>query len=255
MHPKSNKKGDNLIANIDIAMNQTVNPYVSVDCVLLGFDGEQLNVLVVRQSEKGGEGSTGNYKLPGSLIYMDENLDEAAQRVLHQFTGLVQVNMMQFKAFGGADRLKDPADSVWLERFHHLDHHIERIVTIAYTSLLRIDRRMKKLEEGYEARWMPLSELPKLAFDHNDIVAEAVESVRQKAILDCTLLFNLLPRKFTAAQLRTVMENVQGITIDVKNFHKKLAAMSCVKPLEEKEDGVKHRAARYYKFMRSKRNV
>ena len=72
MHPKSNKKGDNLIANIDIAMNQTVNPYVSVDCVLLGFDGEQLNVLVVRQSEKGGEGSTGNYKLPGSLIYVDQ---------------------------------------------------------------------------------------------------------------------------------------------------------------------------------------
>ena len=82
-----------------------------------------------------------------------------------------------------------------------------------------------------------------------------MESVRQKAILDCTLLFNLLPRKFTAAQLRTVMENVQGITIDVKNFHKKLASMSCVKPLEEKEDGVKHRAARYYKFMRSKKNV
>ena len=230
--------------------NQTINPYVSVDCVLLGFDGTQLNVLLVRQSDSGGENSTGGYKLPGSLIYMDENLDEAAARVLKQLTGLVQVNMMQFKAFGGPDRLKNPADSVWLERFHHLEHHIERIVTIAYTALLRIDRRMEKLDGGYEARWTPLAEMPGLAFDHNEIVREAVESVRGRSLLDPTLLFGLLPRKFTAAQLRTVMETVQGVRLDVKNFHKKLATMPYVIPLEEKEDGVGHRAARYYKYKR-----
>lgn len=234
-------------------MNVAINPYVSVDCVLLGFDGQQLNALVIRQSGVGGEDSTGSYKLPGSLIFMDENLDEAAQRVLKQFTGLVQVNMMQFKAFGGADRLKNPADSVWLERFHNLDHHIERIVTIAYTSLLRIDRRMEKLDGGYEARWMPVGELPPMAFDHNDIVREALESIRQRTLLDPTLLFDLLPRKFTATQLRVLMETVQGVRLDVKNFHKKMATMPYVVPLEEKEDGVSHRAARYYKFKRRKK--
>ena len=172
-------------------MNDVVNPYVSVDCVLLGFDGEQLNALIVRQNGKGEGGDAGIHKLPGSLIYMDENLDEAAQRVLCQMTGLVQVNMMQLKAFGGTDRLKNPADSVWLERFHHVENsHIERIVTIAYLSLLRIDRRMTKLQGGYEAQWIPVSELPRLAFDHNDIVREAIESVKQKATLDPTLLFD-----------------------------------------------------------------
>ena len=95
-------------------MNDVVNPYVSVDCVLLGFDGEQLNALIVRQNGKGEGEDAGIHKLPGSLIYMDENLDEAAQRVLCQMTGLVQVNMMQLKAFGGTDLLKNPADSVWL---------------------------------------------------------------------------------------------------------------------------------------------
>ena len=66
-------------------------------------------------------------------------------------TGLMQVNMMQFKAFGGPDRLKNPADGVWLDRFHHVENsHIERIVTIAYISLLRIDRRMRRLQGGYE---------------------------------------------------------------------------------------------------------
>lgn len=235
-------------------MSVIVNPYVSVDCVLLGFDGEQLNTLIVRQS--GGGEEEGVYKLPGSLINMDEDLDEAAQRVLCQMTGLMQVNMMQFKAFGGPDRLKNPADGVWLDRFHHVENsHIERIVTIAYISLLRIDRRMRRLQGGYEAQWIPVGELPRLAFDHNDIVREAIESVKQKVTLDPTLLFDLLPRKFTAAQLRVAMETVKGVTLDVKNFHKKLAAMPYVVPLEEKEDGVKHRAARYYKFRRTRGKI
>ncbi|MBO4672893.1 MAG: NUDIX hydrolase [Bacteroidaceae bacterium] len=237
-------------------MAATVNPYVSVDCVLLGFDGEQLNVLIVRQTGKDGEDGNGIQKLPGSLINLDENLDEAAQRVLTQMTGLVQVNMIQFKAFGGTDRLKNPADGVWLERFHNVDdNHIERIVTIAYMSLLRIDRRMEKMEGGYAAQWIPIGELPRLAFDHNDIVQEAVESVKQKSTLDPTLLFDLLPRKFTATQLRVLMETVQGVSIDIKNFHKKLAQMPYVVPLEEKQDGVNHRAARYYKFKRIRKRL
>ena len=240
-------------------MANAVNPYVSVDCVILGFDGEQLNVLIVRQRKSSEFSLSRNdspviniNKLPGSLINMDENLDEAAQRVLKQLTGLVQVNMVQFKAFGGADRNKNPEDRIWLEHFHDLEHHIERIVTVAYVSLLRIDRKMEKLDGNYEAQWVPLNQLPKLAFDHNEIVDEAVKVVRQRASLDVTILFNLLPRKFTATQLRTLMEVVLGIKIDVKNFHKKLATLPYVVALEEKEDGVNHRAARYYKFKKSK---
>lgn len=225
-----------------------VNPYVSVDCVLLGFDGEQLNVLLVRQCSTGGSDSTGNYKLPGSLINMDEDLDDAAQRVLKTLTGLEQVSMIQFRAFGGANRLSNPADSIWLERFHNLHNQIERIVTIAYAALIRIDRRMERLEEGYEACWMPICDVPHLAFDHNDIVNAAIEEIKARATLNPTLIFNLLPRKFTASQLRVAMEKVLNTTFDVKNFHKKLAQMPYVVPLDEKENGVNHRAARYFKF-------
>lgn len=227
-----------------------VNPYVSVDCVILGFDGRQLNVLLVRQCKNGGSESTGNFKLPGSLINMDEDLDDAARRVLTQLTGLQQIKMMQFKAFGSTSRLKDPADAVWLKHFHQIEHHIEQIVTIAYLALIRIDRKMNKLEEGYEAQWAPIDKLPKLAFDHHEIVESAVLSVRQMTQLDPTILFNLLPRKFTAAQLRLVIQEVSGKFIDLRNFHKKLASMSFVVPLDEKETGVQHRAARYFKFKR-----
>ncbi|MBO4665197.1 MAG: NUDIX hydrolase [Bacteroidaceae bacterium] len=231
-------------------MMNSVNPYVSVDCVLLGFDGERLNALVVRQTnaEKGND--TGCYKLPGSLINMDEDLDDAAQRVLKQLTGLVQVKMVQFKAFGGAQRLANPRDSIWLERYHHLEHHLERIVTIAYLSLLRIDRKMAKLDSGYEAQWIPIDELPQLAFDHSEIVKEAVQSVKKMTALDPTMFFDLLPRKFTATQLRKLMESVTDDKVDIKNFHKKLAKMPYLVLLEEKEEGVSHRAARFYKFKR-----
>jgi ADP-ribose pyrophosphatase YjhB (NUDIX family) len=225
-----------------------VNPYVSVDCVLLGFDGEQLNVLLVRQTGEDGKDNTGAHKLPGSLINMDEDLDDAAKRVLKQLTGLSQVKMTQFRAFGGAKRLADAGDAIWLQRFHKLDKQIERIVTIAYLSLLRVDRRMERLQGGYEAQWVPIGKLPRLAFDHEEIVRTAVKEVERLARLTPTILFDLLPRKFTAAQLRLVMENVAGAKPDVKNFHKKLAQMPYVVPLDEKEEGVNHRAARYYKF-------
>ncbi len=229
-----------------------VNPYVSVDCVLLGFDGEQLNVLVVSQSVSSGSDSTGSFKLPGSLINMNEDLDEAAQRVLFQLTGLTQVQMRQFHAFGGTDRMNNQKDAVWHQRFHKLDRQFDRVVTIAYLSLLRIDRRMQKLDAGYEAHWVPLSELPHLAFDHDKIVKEATQAIQNMAQLNPTILFDLLPRKFTATQLRAVLQTVAGMKIDVKNFHKKLAQMPYVVPLDEKEEGVSHRAARYYKFDRKK---
>lgn len=230
---------------------RVVNPYVSVDCILLGFDGERMRVLLVRQREKESEENrTDFYKLPGSLIYMDENLDEAAQRVLKQLTGLERVQMVQFQAFGDADRLSKAADKVWLERFHRLEHHLERIVTIAYISLVRIDTRYEKLQSGYEAQWTYCDELPPLAFDHTVIVHKALDFVGRLVKHDPGKIFNLLPRKFTALQLFTVLQAVTGAKMDIRNFHKKLQTMPYVIPLEEKEKGVNHRAARYFKFDR-----
>ena len=92
------------------------NNHISVDCVVIGFDGEQLKVLLIKRAgEEEGE-IFHDMKLPGSLIYMDEDLDEAAKRVLNELTGLKNVNLMQFKAFGSKNRTKDPRDVHWLER-------------------------------------------------------------------------------------------------------------------------------------------
>ena len=110
-------------------INQTINLHVSVDCVLIGFDGEQFRVLLVRQVGKQSEDGYNNMKLPGSLIYDDEDLDEAAKRVLNELTGLKNVKLTQFKAYGSKNRTRNPKDVLWLERFHRLDEKkIDRII-------------------------------------------------------------------------------------------------------------------------------
>jgi len=234
----------------DIDTDKLVNPHVSVDCVLIGFDGEQLKVLLVRQVGQESVNGYTDMKLPGSLIYEDEDLDEAAQRVLCELTGLKNVNLLQFRAFGSKNRTHNPKDVRWLERFHQLKSKIERIVTIAYLSMVKIDKKLENLSDKYQAEWMEIKDLKVLAFDHNQIISEAITFIRQYVEANPSILFDLLPRKFTASELRVLYELVYDKTFDVRNFHKKIAMMEYVVPLQERQSGVPHRAARYYKFDR-----
>ncbi len=227
-----------------------INPHVSVDCTLIGFDGERLCVLLIRQTDASERPHLNNLKLPGSLIYEDEDLDEAAKRVLTELTGLRSVRMVQFRAFGSKDRTRNPKDVRWLERFHRLHDRIDRIVTIAYLALLKIDRGLKELSGDHEACWVPVTEIGELAFDHSQIVREALLYIRQYAESNPEALFSLLPRKFTATQLRTLYQVVFDRIVDIRNFHKRMARMEYVTPLDERQTGVAHRAARYYRFDR-----
>lgn len=232
--------------------NQIIDLHVSVDCVLIGFDGEQFRVLLVRQIGKQTDGEFNDLKLPGSLIYADEDLDEAAKRVLNELTGLKNIKMSQFKAYGSKDRTSNPKDVLWLERFHRItDNKVGRIVTITYLSLLKIDQRNQQLTDTYDACWTPVSEVKTLAFDHVQIFHDALAYIRHYVEMNPSVMFDLLPRKFTAAQLRILYQLVYDKAFDVRNFHKKIALMPYVVPMEEKEKGVRHRAARYYKFDRT----
>lgn len=231
----------------DIQNKQSLaNNHISVDCVVIGFDGEQLKVLLVdRVGEE--EGTVyHDMKLPGSLIYTDEDLDEAAQRVLNELTGIKNVSLMQFKAFGSKNRTNNPKDVLWLERA--MKSRVERIVTIAYLALVKIDRTLDKKLDASQANWVALPEISVLAFDHNLIIKEALRAIRQFVEVNPSMLFDLLPRKFTASQLRILYELLYDQQVDVRNFHKKIALMEYVVPLEERQQGVAHRAARYYKF-------
>jgi hypothetical protein len=126
--------------------------------------------------------------------------------------------------------------------------HVGRAVTIAYMALLKIGRSIMSDMEGTEALWVPVDKLPPLAFDHNQIIAEAVKMLRTLGSMDPSILYALLPRKFTVTQLRNLYEVVFGARLDPANFYKKMVQMPYIVPLDEREKGVAHRAARYYRF-------
>lgn len=223
---------------------------ISVDCVIFGFDGSGLNVLLVKRcGEEDGE-IFHDMKLPGSLIEDREDLDDAAKRVLLELTGLKDLSMVQFKAFGSKHRTDDPKDVHWLERAHSLK--IDRIVTIAYLAMVKIDSRINSSLDDRQALWMPLSKVPGLAFDHNNIIDEALIHMASMARNSPDILFALLPAKFTIPQLKSLFEAVLRKEMDTRNFYKKLRlSMPYVVQTEETEQGMSHRAARFYRFDRA----
>lgn len=217
--------------------------HISVDCVVLGFDGEKLNALLVKRSDI----KLHDMKLPGSLVYADETPDQAAARVLEGYTGLKDLTLMQFHTFGSLERTSNPEDVDWIKRSE--DEDVERIVTVAYFAIVRIARKLKHISKENESlAWVPVNSLPRLAFDHNVIVSVAVEHFAKLACSNNKYFFELLPKKFTIYQFRKLYELAHMTMVDPGNFHKKVTQMPYVVPLEEKEVGKKHRSARYYKY-------
>ena len=172
--------------------------------------------------------------------------------MLAELTGLRNIPLVQFHAFGSADRTRDPKDVHWVEYAHQA--HVKRIVTIAYFALVKIGKSIIHDMEGTEAVWIPVDELPSLAFDHDKIIAVALDYLRTFASMDPSILYDLLPRKFTVTQLRNLYEVVFGSKLDPANFYKKMTQMPYLTALDEYEQGVSHRAARFYRFDKNKYN-
>lgn len=229
--------------------NSVFDPHVSVDCVVLGFDGESLQVLLSRQSIEAPEAQYNSLKLPGRLLYDDEDLDEAATDIINELTGTRNHFVQQFRAFGSPNRTQNPKDVLWLENAIH--QKIGRIVTIAYWSLVKINNRTHRSFAGHDATWFKISDLnlEDLAFDHGNIITEVLKELDKESGEHPDLLFEMLPAKFTALQLRRLHEQIVGHEIDVRNFSKLVLNKPYIKPLDEWEQNASHRPARFYKYV------
>ena len=227
----------------DLAFMKT---HVSVDCVVFGFDKDQLYVLLVQRNTLSNNGK--NLKLPGSLIYQPEDADEAASRVLNELTGIRKMKLRQFKTFTSPMRTADNDDVDWLEQEYH--NKIDRLITIAYLSLCKITRKLNVVSKYSTVEWCPVDRLSKMPFDHNQIVEESLKEIRNWVEYEPDTLFELLPTKFTVTEFRLLYEAIYSKNYDARNFYKKMAQMKFILPLNEYQKDVKHRAARYYKFDR-----
>ncbi|GAB6011205.1 NUDIX hydrolase [Viscerimonas tarda] len=221
-----------------------IHTYVSIDCVVFGFDNDQLNILLVERNTD--EVRSRDLKLPGSLIFDDEDVDAAANRVLSELTGIKNMTLRQFRCFSSPNRAANPNDIKWLNTAYK--PNINRLITVAYLALCKIDRKLNNVSKYKSSEWRPIGKLPHMPFDHNQIVEESLVEIRSWIERDPAIVFELLPQKFTISQLHRLYEAIYVKNIDIRNFHKKVAAMSYVIALEEKQKDVSHRAARYYKF-------
>jgi len=204
---------------------------LAVDCIIFGFDGENLKILLIK---RGFEPEKDKWSLMGGFINTGESLDEAANKILLQLTGLEGVYLEQLYAFGNPSRDPD-----------------ERIVSVAYFALIDIHKYETQLSDRYHAEWFLVNEMPALIFDHGQMVEIAKQKIRYKAALH-PLLFELLPRKFTIPQLQSLYEGVYNTKIDNRNFIRKLTSTGLLIKLEEKDKSNSKKGAFYFKLDKKK---
>lgn len=203
-------------------------PAVTVDCVVFRVVDETLQVLLI---ERAGEPFKGTWALPGGFVDEDEDLLSAAERELAEETGLTDLYLEQLYTFGAPGR--DP-------RGH--------TVTVAYFGLLASRRSAVKAgSDAARAAWFAVRSLPALAFDHDEVIARAIERLQGKITYE-PIAFALLPAKFTLSQLQRLYEVVLERPLDKRNFRKKVLSMELLGDARETQKDVPHRAARLYRF-------
>jgi len=226
---------------------------ISVDCVIFGFDKSGLRVLLNQIDREALQNSlpkqassdqikqiyekhpvltNDNYwSLFGEHVPEQQDLDEFAKDLLFQATGLNDVYLQQINAFGSLDRVP-----------------YTRVITIGYYALINPD--YYKLRQSYLAKslqWFNLNELPTLCFDHETIIQQALNKLRQEVMYH-PVGFHLLPEKFTLTEIQSLYEVILNKKMDTRNFRKKLAKMELLIDSGEKQQNVAHRAAKLYQF-------
>lgn len=200
---------------------------VSVDCVILGYDGDKLKVLLIECNTPPYEGKL---SLLGELVNENETLNEAALRVLEYWTGQESLYLEEVKTFSTIGR-----------------HPLERVITVAYYSLVEISKFKMVDSHHMNLKWVDVNKVEGLAFDHNEILNECLSKLRTRLKIR-PIGFNLLPEKFSLNQLQNLYEVILNTNLDKRNFRRKILGLGILVDLKENQKEVAHRPAKLYSF-------
>lgn len=203
--------------------------WVSVDCIIFGFDEGKLKILIGRRQMDPGRGQ---WSLYGGFVTEQESIDNAAERVLRDLTGLRHIYMQQVGAYGAIDR--DPG---------------ERVISIAYYALINVRDYDEQLRSEHGVEWVDIKQIPPLYSDHNQMVKDALRKMRQKIRVE-PISFRLLPSLFTLTQLQHLYEAVMGEEVDKRNFRKRVKEMEFIEKTELIDKTSSKRGAALYRFNR-----
>ena len=204
--------------------------WVAVDGIILGFEEKSLKILIGRRKMDPGRGE---WSLYGGFVNPNESLGQAAQRVIHNLTGLENLYIRQVGAFGEVDR--DPGN---------------RVISVAYLALINVADYNDDLRKEHGLEWVNLEDLPPLFSDHNQMIQEALKQIR-KQINNEPIGFNLLPQYFTLTQLQNVFEAILGEEIDKRNFRKRIKEMNFIEKTELIDKTTSKKGAYLYQFNES----
>lgn len=200
---------------------------VAVDCIVFGYTGEQLKILLI---QRGFNPLKGKWSLMGGFIGKNETADEAAHRILEHLTGLKDVYQEQLYTFTATKR--DPQ---------------ERTISVTYFSLIDINKYKDQLSPAYQAAWFSVKHYPELIFDHNEMVKMAQKKLQYKATSHA-ILFELLPDKFTLPLLQNLFEDVYDTSFDKGNFSRKMLSTGLLLKQKDKDKTGSKKGAFYYKL-------
>lgn len=206
------------------------HPAVTTDCVIFGFDGQQLKVLLIK---RGIEPYIGHWAFPGGFLRMDETAEQGALRELKEETGLENAFVEQLGAFSEVKR--DPR---------------ERVITIAFFALVNISD-VKGGDDAAEADWFRIDDMPTLAFDHDHILRVAQKLLREKIHFE-PIGFELLPKVFTMPQLQTLYEAILDVKFDRRNFARKFLTLGLLDMADPNQERNGTRTPVLYRFNEQK---
>ena len=204
---------------------------VAVDCIIFGFDKESLKLLLFKRKV---EPFKGKWSLIGSFVEAEEGIDQATTRILEESTGLKGIFMQELGSYGHPKR--DPGG---------------RVIAIAFYALVQLNGNLHHPSDQFEAEWFEVNEVPDLILDHNIMVKDALNQLRENA-KHYPIGFELLPKKFTIPQLQLLYEAIYQKDLDRRNFSKKINAMNILHKLNEKDKSTSKKGAFLYQFDQEK---
>lgn len=223
-------------------------PHVSLDCAIFGYHERQLKLLLIKPK------FIDNWCLPGGYIKRTETLVEAANRNVKERTGIDNLFLQQFKTFGDPDRSKVSQfdEEKWFEvigvRIDRTNWLIDQTISVGFYAITDFSRTSPRSDIfSINCAWFDIDNLPKLDFDHDEMVHEALHTMRVQ-LYHYPIGYNLLPEKFTLADIHALYETLLGKKLDASNFPKKLIALGLLERLNEKRSIGPHRAPHLYRF-------
>jgi len=229
-----NSKSEEIADDIKMSLNyyqKEDQVLLAVDCIIFGFYKKNLKVLLIKRNF---EPEKGKWSLIGGFLKRNEQLDQAAGRVLKTLTGLSDIYMEQLHTYSKVDR--DPG---------------QRTISVAYYALINVDSHQFDGIQIESAKWFDLKDAPNLIFDHNDMIQKAMARLRRRAITK-PIGFELLPEKFTMRKLQNLYESILDKKLDKRNFSNKIISLDILIKLDEKDMTTSRKGAYLYVFDKEK---